>query len=229
MNLTRAAIYAFLSRAFKSEVDKSFLEKVIAIEPTVKLLSESQEEEDLKEADRLLHEFAQQVKKRQDTEEHLIGDLAAEYASLFLGVSPNTVHLVESVYLGKDHLLYEKPYHEVLQAYRSLGFEKEEGFLEPEDHIAMEFEFMANLCRWEAKTIEMGDVENSTKYLNLQKEFLSEHLMKWVPELCHKLKGAAISTFYRAIAYLTSGFLILDHEMPDQLTEILKSTTTSTS
>jgi len=82
-NLTRAAVYTFLSRAFKLEVDRSFLEKVIAIEPTVKLLCESQGDEELKEASRLLHEFTQHVKelKGQGTN-GLIVDLAAEYASL---------------------------------------------------------------------------------------------------------------------------------------------------
>ena len=63
----------------------------------------------------------------------MITDLAAEYVSLFLPVRPKPVHLVESIYLSKDHLLYQEPYHEIMQAYKSLSFEKEKEFKEPED------------------------------------------------------------------------------------------------
>ena len=223
-NITRELMYVFLSRAFKVEVDERFLETMATIEPTIKLLSESYGDKELDEGNRLLHEFIEHVKrlKGQDRKA-LLTDLAVEYASLFLGVGINPVHLVESVYLGKDHLLFEESYHQVLEAYRSLGFEKEKGFTEPDDHVAVEFEFMANLCRWTTKTLEKGDLGNAVAYLNLQKEFLTDHIMKWVPDLCHKLKSGATSDLYKAMAYLTNGFIELDNEMPDHLTTILKN------
>jgi hypothetical protein len=42
VNLTRAAVYSFLSRAFKLEVDERFLRDIVEIQPTVGMLSESQ-------------------------------------------------------------------------------------------------------------------------------------------------------------------------------------------
>jgi TorA maturation chaperone TorD len=199
------------------------LGNTVAIQPTFGSISGSQVGEELKEGNRLLAEFTKQVNELNRGERsRLITDLAAEYASLFLGVGPKPVYLVESVYLSKDHLLYQQPYHEVLEAYRRLGFKKEKSFPEPEDHVAVEFEFMANLCTWASKTLENGDIENAIAYLNLQKEFLRDHIIKWVPDLCRKLRSATTSAFYRALAHLTNGFVTLEIEVPDHMKGVLE-------
>jgi TorA maturation chaperone TorD len=224
VNLTRAAMYSFLSRAFKTEVDERFLQDVIEIETTLKLLSESQSGGELKEANTLLIEFAKQFRDlKGDKRDAFIIDLAAEYARLFLGVSERPVHLVESVYLSKDHLLYQEPYHEIVQAYKSLGYEKDKDFKEPEDHVAVEFEFMANLCKWTSKSLDKGDVEKGVAFINLQREFLRDHIDRWVPLLCEQLEKEATSPFYKALAHLTKGFITLDDGIPDHLTEVLRN------
>jgi TorA maturation chaperone TorD len=223
VNLTRAAVYSFLSRAFKLEVDERFLRDIVEIQPTVGMLSESQGGSELKEGSTLLNEFAEQSKDlKGEKKEGLLTDLAAEYASLFLNMGPKPVRLVESVYLGKDHLLYEKPYHEIVQAYKSLSYQKEKGFQEPEDHVAVEFDFMAHLCRWTSRTLDEGDVEKAVAYLNLQKEFLRDHLNLWIPNLCEELEKTASSSLYKGLAQVTRGFVALDDGIPDHLTETLK-------
>lgn len=225
VNTTRAAIYTFLSRAFRVEVDENFLQSIVAIEPTIRSLADSQngEEEELEEGGRELLEFARKVKGLSDHERgRLLTDLAVEYASTFLGVGLEHVYLVESVYLGKDHLLYEEPFHAVLEAYKSLGFEKAKDFSEPEDHVAVEFDFMAKLCQWTSQNLEKQDIENAIAYLNLQKEFLGDHVLRWVPDLCRKLGDAATTGFYKALAHLTLGFVTIDNEMPDHMIATLK-------
>jgi TorA maturation chaperone TorD len=224
VNLTRARIYSFLSRAFKVEVDETFLESIISTEPAIRLISESQGYAELAEGAKLLAEFTTHVKGlSKGDRKKLFTDLAVEYAGMFLAAGRNPVYLVESVYLGKDHLLYEKPYHDIIEAYKSLKFEKDKKFTEPEDHIAIEFEFMSGLCKWTVQALEKGNLEDAIAYLNLQKEFLGDHIAKWVPEVCKKIKGATKSTFYRAIAYLTNAFINMEKQMPDQLKEMLKA------
>jgi TorA maturation chaperone TorD len=88
--------------------------------------------------------------------------------------------------------------------------------------VAVEFDFMAKLCRWTSRTLDEGDVEKAIAYLNLQKEFLRDHPSRWLPELCKKLEGAANSPLYKSLAHLTNGFITLDIEIPDHLTEVLK-------
>ncbi len=225
MNLTRGAVYSFLSRAFKLEADRRFLQDIEEIRPTIQMLSESQTGNELKEANRLLIEFAEQSKGLEGEKmDKLLIDLAAEYARLFLGVGEKSVFLVESVYLGKDHLLYEKPYHEIVEAYKSLGYEKDKNFPEPEDHVAVEFDFMAKLCRWTSKTIDDGKVKKGIAYLNLQREFLRDHMNKWVPLLCQELEKTTTSPLYKSLALLTRGFITLDDGIPDHLMRTLKRT-----
>ena len=223
VNLTRATLYSFLSRIFKSEVDENLLQDIVEIEPRIRLLSESQAGNELKEASGLLDEFARQSKElKGEKREGLLTDLAVEYASLFLNVGAKPVRLVESVYLGKFSVLYEEPYHEIVECYKSLGYEKEKGFREPEDHVAVEFDFMAKLCRWTAKTLDDGEIDKAIAYVNLQKEFLRDHLNLWVPKLCQELEKAAASTLYKGLAHLTKGFVAMDDGIPDHLTETLK-------
>jgi TorA maturation chaperone TorD len=224
VNLTRAAVYSFSARAFNIEVDERFLQDVVEIQGTLKLLSVSQDEEELKEASRLMIKFVKEFKDLEgEKKDASVIDLAAEYACLFLGVSERPVHLVESVYLSKDHLLYQEPYHEIIQAYKSLGFQKDKDFKEPEDHVAVEFEFMANLCRWTSKTLYNGELEKGAAFINLQREFLTDHIDRWVPLLCEQLEKEAASPFYKGLAHLTKGFVTLDGSIPDHLTEILSN------
>jgi TorA maturation chaperone TorD len=221
--LARAAIYSFLSRAFKKEVDSRFLQNVGTIEPTLGLLSRSQTGSELVEAHKLLAEFADSSKNLDnEKKDALLTGLGAEYAGLFLGMGPKPVHLIESIHLGGAHLLYEQPYHEVVQIYKNLGYEKDRTFKEPEDHVAVEFDFMANLCKWTSKTLDDGDVDAAIRYLNLQKEFLENHITRWVPALCDELSKTANSSFYRALAHLANGFVALDDQVPDHLSEDLK-------
>lgn len=224
VNLGRARIYDFLSRAFKKEIDEHFVEVIASTSTTLEELSESQNSEEMKEGSDLLLDFTDTLSLlNSEGRKWLISNLAAEYTQLFMKAGPYRVDLVESVYLGKNHAPYQEPYFEVARAYSMLGFEKEKDFTEPEDHVAIELEFMTNLCKWTARTLESGNVQDATKYLNLQKEFLREHILKWVPDLCLKLRDAATSSFYRSLAYLTSGFIALDERMPSQIAETLST------
>jgi anaerobic sulfite reductase subunit A len=83
---------------------------------------------------------------------------------------------------------------------------------------------MAMLCKWTSQTLEKKDIENAIAYLNLQKEFLNDHIMKWVPDLCHKLEEATAKGFYKALAHLTLGFITMDKEIPDHMIGTLKDT-----
>ena len=223
INLMRGSIYSFLSRVFKSEIERDFLQHIFAAGPTIKRLAESQEGIDLIEGSKRLDWFIRQTKTlSNDEKEGLLTELRVEFTNLFLGVGDDTVHLVESAYLGRKSMQYEKPAEDLLAAYDSVGFKKDSEFFEPEDHFALEFEFMARLCNWCAQELSKGDVENAIAYLSLQKEFLRDHIARWVPKLCEHLKRKAKSNFYNSLAYLTDGLVEMDEEMPVHLITILK-------
>jgi putative dimethyl sulfoxide reductase chaperone len=220
---TRGSIYSFLSRAFKNEIDRSFLKTIEIAGPTIKRLANSQEGADLIDGSERLERFIQQIEKLSDDKrDGLMTELRVEFTNLFLGVGDDTVHLVESAYLNRKRMRYEKPAEDLRAAYESVGFKKDGEFFEPEDHFALEFEFMARLCNWTADELVKDDVENAIAYLSLQKEFLGDHVSRWVPKLCDHLKRKARSDFYSCLAYLTNGLVEMDEEMPVQLIMMLK-------
>jgi TorA maturation chaperone TorD len=64
---------------------------------------------------------------------------------------------------------------------------------EPDDHIALELEFMAWLCN-QSETAA-------------QQQFLNNHILKWVPLFCSDVAKGADTSFYRIVAELTGAWV----------------------
>ena len=90
---------------------------------------------------------------------------------------------------------------EVAGFYASAGLTIDEEFVLIPDHLYLELLFMSYL------------IENN-RY-ELQKKFLEEHLMNWVPYYCDELLKEAQTVFYREIAEITHDFLISESEEED--------------
>jgi putative dimethyl sulfoxide reductase chaperone len=225
VNLGREKFYAFLSRLYAKEVDAETLETIIAVQPTIDLLASAEAADDLREGNGLLQKFVSHVgsldgKERQD----MLTSLSAEYADLFLGLRVKPLLTCESAYLGQFKMYYGRPFWRVKEAYKKSGFEKRKDFLEPEDHVAIELDFMANLCKSVRLSLDDKKVTDSLRYLAVQKEFLEDHALRWIPHLCETLKTAAGSNLYKSLAFLTKGFISTDAGVVDELTERLKLT-----
>ena len=82
---------------------------------------------------------------------------------------------------------------EVSGFYTSAGLTIEEEFELIPDHIYLELLFMSYLIE-------------TNKY-ELQKVFLSEHLLNWVPDYCDELIKETKTVFYREVAEITRDFL----------------------
>lgn len=215
---TRGTLYRLLARGFSMEVDEPFLEWLLKLQPGVAELADNGESEEFKDGSRRLGEFVGAVKSDYEKDRHaFLQGLAVEYASLFLNVGLKPVHLAESVYLGKNHLLYEEPYFDAVRIYQIYGFKKRVSFREPEDHISIELEFMAHLCDLAALSIEQGKEDYAVGYLKNQKEFLETHLAKWTPELAKKLRWASKNEFYLALADLLEGFVDTERSLAPRL------------
>jgi len=191
----RRSTYIFLSRLYAREVSLELLHKLMDASPQM---------------DGALGEFMEKLKVS-DLEEAGT-DLATEYAALFLNAGRHPVFPYESVYTSEERLLMQGARDEVLSEYRKEGLNKIGGFREPEDHIAIELEFMSYLCQKTIDSIKNGDDEAALAYLTKQKDFLEKHLMVWVPTFCIDLERTAKSDFYRGIAKLTKSFIEIEEE-----------------
>jgi anaerobic sulfite reductase subunit A len=176
-------------------------------------------ETDLADGFKQIADFASSLKEP-DLEKVRL-DLAVEYAGLFLGVWGKPGHPSESYYLTKGQLIMQQPRDDVLKLYKAMGVDKAGQFKEPEDHIALELQFMAHLCDKTNAALKDGNFKDARKYLDVQRNFLDEHLGKWVPKLASDILTSARHEFYRAIAKITKAYVDADKELVAHLDENL--------
>jgi len=218
--VARERLYSFMSRAFLQEVDNEFLRAIVEIHPAIALLASSHRSAALQKGSGLLANFTKKVAQFKDEErERLLADLAVEYARLFLatGLSKRggRAYPWESVYFTDPPRKYGEPYHEIVEAYKLVGYQKTDNSKEPEDHIAFELDLMAHLCRLTRGSIESGNERYTLGYFSLQKQFLQDHLLRWVGKFCDNVKAYAETGFYRGMALVTEGFVSADAEALD--------------
>jgi TorA maturation chaperone TorD len=191
---TRIYFYTFLSRMYLEEPPKELavdlVDKKLPIPETREL------NPDLAGGFNLLKNFMQSC----EDVEKVHGILIDEFTRLFLGPVP-VLFPYESWYV--DGKLMGESLLRVKQIYREAGMVKSRGFAEPEDHLALELGFMQHLC-------EKGELQD-------QKDFLSHHLLSWVPRFCDDLFAKSRSDFYRGIGRITKGFLFLDMGLVGEL------------
>lgn len=217
----RETIYSFLGRICEKEIDEQLLREFIArkelfskykltVEPDVVYVKEGFGE---------LHSYLTSLSgEKLNT---AILELAVEYANLFLGVGYNRgkgiPHPSESTYMGG--YLYSDVVDNLFEAYLREGLIKSPDFKEPEDHIALELHFMAILCRKAIISLNDGKRQDLLKYLNMQKTFLTEHLLKWAPKLAEDITENAHTLFYKALGKIMKGFLETEEKIIDKLIE----------
>ena len=146
-------------------------------------------------------------------------DLAVDYAKVFLAAGipqGGAAFPYESVYTSPDGLVMQEARDEVVRLYRAKGLGVE-GAVEPEDHIAFEFEFLVRLCCEGREAAQAGDAKALEASIEEQRAFLATHVLNWVPRFCEDVVRYANTEFYRAIALMTAGFAAMDAEVLDQM------------
>ncbi len=148
-------------------------------------------------------------------EEELLEDLAVEYAGLFLGpgehISPH-----ESVHHQREDdqsgQLWGKSTVEVKNFIESAGLDYKEEYTGLPDHISVELEFMQQVILREEQALSEGDQEGVLYCLKMEKKFIEEHLVRWIPAFCEKVVSLAELPFYREMAALTKDFIEFEKE-----------------
>jgi putative dimethyl sulfoxide reductase chaperone len=215
LNSTRLSTYHFLARAYRIEIDAEFLDQVTRLD-----LSNALENSQMREGLQLLKGYLAQRSIG------VLTDLAAEYASIFLGagaIPGLNAFTYESVYTSPEKLVMQDARDQVRGIYFKAGLERAEGTVEPEDHIAFELEFMAFLCQKLKTALERSDVDAARGALAEQADFITHHLSVWTPAFCADIERAARMDFYKGIAKITNGYLLLDQIVVPQMLEELEA------
>ena len=146
----------------------------------------------------------------QRNEEELLEEMAVEYTRLFLGpgkhVSPH-----ESVHLQRDDAgqgqLWGESTVEVKKFIESAGLDYTSEYKGLPDHISVELEFMQQVTLREEQAWREEDKDAALYRLRIEKKFIEEHLIRWIPIFCEKVISEAELPFYREMAALTRNFM----------------------
>ncbi len=151
----------------------------------------------------------------QTPSQDLTEDLAIEYAKLFIGPGPH-ISPHESIIAevqGSEGGLWGKKTVEVKKFIESAGFNYEPKFTGLPDHVSAELEFMQKLAETQAGLLSEGEAERADWCQRVQKKFIDEHLVTWVPKLCDAIVEKAEIPFYAQIAEITKSFLEFDQRI----------------
>ncbi|MCB1831673.1 MAG: molecular chaperone TorD family protein [Chromatiaceae bacterium] len=120
---------------------------------------------------------------------------AEEFHQLFIGLGRGELVPYASWYL--TGFLMEKPLGELREHLLSLGFERQAGIHEPEDHIAALCEVMSILIQEDCPHAEIA-------------RFYEAHLAPWVDRLFADLSQARAAVFYRNLGRFGAAFFELE-------------------
>jgi anaerobic sulfite reductase subunit A len=201
----RESLYQLLGRLFKYEIDQPLLDYLAGM----RFPAQSGDEE-LSEGYRTIEEFLR--RRGADT----LTELAADYAKIFraTGISKKEAALpFEAVYTNADARKH------VASVYEAKGLANAHPQHIPEDHIALELEFMALLCHESQEFLAEKKIPALTGCIMDQKEFLKLHLLNWVPAFCADVQKCAGTDFYKAVAKIADGFLRVEKTIVDDLSK----------
>lgn len=143
--------------------------------------------------------------------DELLTEMRVEYARLFIGPGKPVVQPFETFYNEKltsesQPLLIVSPAALAVETiYREAGLVMSTN--EPQDHFAVELEFLYYSSRKESDAWAEGDNTAANRWHREQFAFIDGHLGVWGPVFCKKVQQESSHPFYRSIAHFTETFL----------------------
>ena len=131
--------------------------------------------------------------------------LKQDYNALFIGPNALLAAPWSSVYLTEEQLTLTEPAMAVREFYRQYGIAINTGENEPDDHIGLQFAFIAHLLGEALQAVDNEQPEQP--WLGATAEFLTNHVLIWTGRLFELIRENATTDFYRGLADLAEGSL----------------------
>ena len=145
-----------------------------------------------------------------------------DYTRLFVGPSKLLAPPYESVYCSSQRLVMQESTAKIREEYQEAGLSVLAQGEIPDDHVAIEFEFMKSLCAIALNTLEHEQWRELGSVLECQEKFLAEHLTQWIPRFTHDIQENANTSFYKGAAELTKEFIEDELEIVKKIIKSLK-------
>lgn len=213
----RAQTYGFLSQVFFRELPLEAIEELSRID-----YSGEPGNENLRQGYKLVRRFFAFCDKDARTQ------LAVEYARVFLaaGVYSEDRQVAapyESVFTSPEKLMMQEARDDVYRIYLRDGFTVKSDLHEPEDHLAFELEYLANLSSRIVAAVGQDDEAEMLALITKQKDFIARHLLNWISRLRETAQSYAQLTFYIGMLLIAEGILEEDRDFLSSLEDELQS------
>ena len=139
--------------------------------------------------------------------------LQHDYRRLFIGPEHLLAAPWESVYRSPDHLLFDAQTLQVRHEYQRFGMPIPHLYNEPEDHLGLEFRFIAHLCDLGLGAIDRDQPQLLDAAIAEIHHFLTQHLLQWAPECLNLVLENARTDYYQGCAHLALGCLAYTNEV----------------
>ncbi len=136
-----------------------------------------------------------------------LGALTWDFNRLFVGPGEMLAPPWESVHRSKTKLTFQESTLQVRALYEAFGVQAPALHREPDDHLALELDFLAALSERAVEAARGGDGEQLERCLQAQRDFLRDHLLAWAPACLALVERHAETDYYRGAARLARGSL----------------------
>jgi putative dimethyl sulfoxide reductase chaperone len=207
---SRQAVYGLLQRLYEEAPDSALHNWLIAERPFAEFPIALNDEAG-----------AALTQVDQSSQKNTFEELRQDYIQLYIGPGRMEVPPWESVYRNDERRLFDSHTLQVRETYARHGMEFVRKNKTPEDHIAIELEFMQIITERLLKALSMGDEKAERILLEEQLAFLKKHMLIWTPLFIDLTQKHAQTSFYKGLAEILGGFLKWEVDMLEQLMDIL--------
>lgn len=208
LNEKRAEIYWWLSSLFIKELSEQDITHYHSAEIRT-FLSGLADEESLADDVRSLIDALNRLQDRQDAQL----ELAADFCDLFLKSDRDSALPYASVYTDKG-LLNGKPAQQMRELLAAHEVKVDQNLNEPADHLAIQLDFLAHLV---ISTNQLEQNSEMNAALQVQSDFISQHLLTWLPVFVERCTQFDTFGLYAAVARLALAFVKQDQGFLDEL------------
>ncbi len=129
-------------------------------------------------------------------------ELSCEFARLFIGPTDAPAVPFASFYLSETHSLMTEETMAVRKQYLEAGLALKNLHQMPDDHIAIELDFLHYLTEKSVELSEKGENSGADRYLRMRHHFLTDHFSRWASIFADRILQSTSEDYFKGAAWL---------------------------
>lgn len=143
----------------------------------------------------------------------LLLEASKDYHGLFVGPSRLLAPPWSSVYMDSRGTIFGPTARKVKSVFLEQGFVIPEGTTEPSDHVAYEWQFIADLQKRILLAWKNDEDNVVSATVSVLCDFFDSCFNPWIGEFCSKVTKNAKTDFYRGLSQFSVGLWVLEQDI----------------